>query len=282
MTAGQAQEIAAELGIKMGERADRFNTGKTRYDLVPKYPLEQIAKVMTRGAEKYAPYNWAKGMPWSECEASLRRHLEAYALGEDFDPETGLYHLAHLAVNAMFLIDYYRSNPQFDDRPKGYLKTAKIVLDIDEVVCGWTTGYEQKTGKQLKKGYWDSSYGVSKDLLELAKDKEFWLGLPCIARPDFTPHAYVSSRGIPVEWTQEWIEINGLPTKPVYHVDWNTSKIDVLKKIGAQYFVDDRFENFVEAQQAGICSYLMDAPHNQHHEVGYKRIKELKLKNIIR
>jgi hypothetical protein len=264
------------------ERADRHNKNKTRFDLVPKYALEQIAKVMTKGAEKYAPYNWAKGMPWSECEASMRRHLEAYASGEDFDPESGLYHLAHAAVNAMFIVEYYRSRPEFDDRPKGYLKIPKIVLDIDEVVCGWTEGYRKHTGKTLASGYWDSSYGVSADLKELAKDKEFWLGLPCIARPDFIPHAYISSRGIPVEWTMEWIEKNGLPTRPVYHVDWNHSKVDKLKEVGAEYFVDDRFENFVEAQKAGVCSFLMDAPHNQHYDVGYKRIKELKLKNIIR
>lgn len=277
-------------------RADRFNKGKVRFDLVPKYPLKQIAKVMTKGAEKYAPYNWMKGMPWSECEASLRRHLEAYADNEDFDYDqkcegcksgnctkhSGLYHLAHVAVNAMFLIQYYRSHPEFDDRPKGYLKKPKIALDIDEVVCGWLQGYKAKTGKETIASYWDNSYGMGADLEMLSKDKEFWLNLPCIRKPDFIPHAYVSSRGIPVEWTKEWIEKVGLPTRPVYHVNWGASKVAVLKNMGAEYFIDDRFENFVEVQNAGICAFLMDAEHNQHYDVGYKRIKELKLKEIVR
>jgi len=277
-------------------RASRFNKNKLRYDLIPSYPMEQLAKLFTFGAKKYAPHNWKKGMPWSEVEASLRRHLEAYSAGEDFDYDkdckgcqegncdthSGLYHMTAVMWNAAVLTDYYRSNPKFDDRLKSYLHLPKIVLDIDEVVCGWTQGYEAKMGKKLDGSYWDSSYGMSADLDKLAKDKQFWLNLPCIRRPDFVPHAYVSSRSIPVEWTKEWLERNGLPCRPVYHVPWNTSKVEVLKTIGAEYLIDDRFDNFIEAEKAGISAFLMDARHNQHYEVGYKRIKELKLRHIVR
>jgi hypothetical protein len=274
----------APLPFKEDEpvRGLRYNTGKTLYNLIPPYPLEQIAKVFTRGAQKYAPHNWRKGMPWSEVEGSLMRHLEAYRAGEDFDEESGLYHMAHVAVNAIFLIDYYRSNPKFDDRLKSYLTLPKIVLDIDEVVCGWAEGYKLYTGKDIQSTYWDSRYGFSVELSELAKGKRFWINLPCIRKPDFVPHAYVSSRSIPVEWTQEWLEKNQLPCRPVYHVPFDASKIEILKSIGTEYFVDDRFENFTEATKAGVCTFLMDATHNQHYNVGYRRIKDLKLKNIIR
>lgn len=270
----------------MGEeqaRGLRFNDGKTRYDLVPEYPLEQIAKVMTRGALKYAPNNWRKGMPWSEVESSLLRHFYAYKGGEDFDVESGLYHMAHVAVNAMFLIDYYRSNPQFDDRQHSYLKMPRIVLDIDEVVCDWAEGYRTYTGKALSAKYWDSSYSVGADLDELAKDKNFWVEhLKVKQFPDFIPHAYVSSRGIPVEWTKEWLEKNGLPCREVIHVPWGASKLEELKKLGTEIFVDDRMENFTTAQLGGITSFLMDATHNQHWNVGFKRIYDLKIKNLIR
>ena len=235
-------------------------------------------------------------MPWSECEASLRRHLQAYAAGEDFDfdkdcptcqignceSHSGELHMAAVVVNAMFILDYYRSNPKFDDRWKSYMHQPKIVLDIDEVVCGWAEGYKQHTGKCIQAQYWDSRYNFSTELAELAKDKSFWLGLPCIRRPDFVPHAYVSSRSIPVEWTEEWLEKNGLPCRPVHHVPFNHSKIEKLKALEADYFIDDRFENFYEAEQNGIFTFLMDASHNQHYNVGYKRIKELKLANIVR
>lgn len=263
-------------------RALRYNTNKLRYDLIPEYAEEQVAKVMTKGAEKYAPNNWRKGMPWSEVESSLKRHLAAWKSGEDFDSESGLYHMAHVAVNALFLIDYYRSNPQFDDRYKAYLNQPKIVLDIDEVLCGWSQGYRDYTGEPLPSNYWDSSYGTLAKLNELTTNKEFWINLPCIRRPDFVPHAYVSSRGIPVEWTMEWLEKNELPCRPVYHVPWNASKVETLKKLETEIFIDDRFENFSAASKEGITTFLMDASHNQHYDVGYKRIKDLKLKNIIR
>lgn len=262
-------------------RGARHNQGKMRYDLIPPYPMEQIAKVMTKGAEKYAPHNWKKGMPWSEVMGSLERHYEAFKAGEDFDDETGLYHMAHVAVNAQFLIDYYRSNPQFDDRLKPYLNTRKIVLDIDEVLASWTKAYCERYGVDQTHAYWDFSYMVGQKLTELMEDEEFWINLPVKHRPNFVPHAYVSSRSIPVEWTRKFLEKNNLPCRPVYHVPFDTSKVEVLKSIGTEIFIDDRFENFAEAQNAGITSFLMDAPHNQHYNVGYRRVYDLDIKRII-
>ena len=277
-------------------RADRFNEGKLRYDLIPPYPLEQLAKLFTYGAKKYAPNNWKKGHPWSDVADSLIRHLEAYRAGEDYDYDkdcpgciagdcknhSRAFHMTAVIWNAMILVDYYKSNPQFDDRIKSYLKLPKVVLDIDEVVCGWAQGYKDFTGKDIQSTYWDSRYGFTSELDELAKNKEFWLSLPVIRKPDFVPHAYVSSRSIPVEWTQEWLQKNELPCRPVYHVPFDTSKVEVLKSIGTEFFIDDRFSNFSEVQSAGICSFLMSAPHNLFYNVGYRRIYDLKLKNIIR
>ena len=65
----------------------RFNQGKTRYDLVPAFAQEQYARVLTRGAEKYAERNWEKGMTWSKVLASLERHLAAIKRGEDYESD---------------------------------------------------------------------------------------------------------------------------------------------------------------------------------------------------
>jgi len=92
----------------------------------------------------------------------------------------------------------------------------------------------------------------------------------------FEPHCYITSRSIPQEWTEEWIDKNGFPTMPVYTVGHKESKIDVAKKSGIDIFVDDRYENFVELNNAGICCYLFDAPHNRRYQVGHKRIKSLR------
>jgi uncharacterized HAD superfamily protein len=68
----------------------------------------------------------------------------------------------------------------------------------------------------------------------------------------------------------------GFPAKPVYAVGLGKTKIDVAKESGIDMFVDDRFENFTELNNAGICTYLFDQPHNRRYEVGFKRIFSLK------
>lgn len=73
----------------------RLNEGKLRFDLVHPYAHEQMVRVLTKGAEKYAPRNWERGMAWSNVIASLKRHLQAIESGEDFDTETGELHAAH-------------------------------------------------------------------------------------------------------------------------------------------------------------------------------------------
>jgi hypothetical protein len=96
----------------------KYDSGKTRYDLIPAYPLEQLAAVYTMGAKKYADENWRKGISWKRIFSSLNRHLWAFWRGEELDPESGLSHLAHVAWNAFTLLEYTRSRKEFDDRHK--------------------------------------------------------------------------------------------------------------------------------------------------------------------
>jgi hypothetical protein len=94
----------------------KFDQDKVRMELLPPFAQEEIAKVLTYGARKYDPYNWAKGMPWTRVYGAAIRHLNAFARGEDTDPETGLSHVAHAACNLMFLLEYERFHPELDDR----------------------------------------------------------------------------------------------------------------------------------------------------------------------
>lgn len=94
----------------------RYNAGKLRYDLLPPDAIAELARVYTRGAVKYAPRNWEKGMAWSTCYASLHRHAAAWASGEDFDEETKCHHMAHVAWNALALVAYAARDVGTDDR----------------------------------------------------------------------------------------------------------------------------------------------------------------------
>ena len=96
----------------------RYDTGKTRFDLVPVFIINALGDIYTIGAQKYADWNWAKGMKWSRIYASLLRHLFKFMCGERLDPESGKPHLAHALWNVGTLL-YYSEVPgyeSFDDR----------------------------------------------------------------------------------------------------------------------------------------------------------------------
>lgn len=255
----------------------RFNNGKTRHELVPPFAQEQYARVLTRGAEKYAPRNWEKGMPWSNVISSLKRHLLAIESGQDFDPESGCLHAAHLMCNAAFLTEYYKIYPMGDDRPSWYSRKYRIGLDIDEVLadfCGaYCSTYELPTPE-----FWNFDRKIAENFADLKDCPEFWKNLPVKTKPQdipFEPSCYITSRNIPVEWTIYWLDANGYPAVPVFQVGVDGSKVEIAKAQQLDIFVDDRMDNFLELNEAGVFTYLFDAPHNQRYDVGHKRIFSL-------
>lgn len=85
--------------------------------LLPVRALEEITKVLDFGAKKYAPNNWRRVDRRSRYYSAALRHLFAYWRGEDFDPESGLRHLAHAGCCVMFLLSCEVENLGADDRP---------------------------------------------------------------------------------------------------------------------------------------------------------------------
>lgn len=89
-----------------GER-EQFSTGavrdtatdKPRPDLISPFFLERLGEHLRKGAIKYQPWNWAKGIPSSRCYESAMRHLMRYAQGY-----TDEDHLAAAAFNIMAII----------------------------------------------------------------------------------------------------------------------------------------------------------------------------------
>lgn len=87
----------------------KFDGGKARVDLlvdgVPN-ALTGVAEVLTFGAQKYETHSWqqVEGGP-ERYKAAMLRHLLAHSKGELVDPESGLPHLAHLACNALFILE---------------------------------------------------------------------------------------------------------------------------------------------------------------------------------
>ena len=85
----------------------KFDGNKLEYGLLPPYALQETVKVLTFGAQKYERDNWKK-VPDSKRRYydALQRHLWAWKMGENIDPESGLHHLAHAMCCLMFLYEH--------------------------------------------------------------------------------------------------------------------------------------------------------------------------------
>lgn len=96
----------------------KYDGGKPRMELLDSKWVEEVAKVLTFGAQKYAAHNWRGGISQGRLVGAAMRHLLAYNNGEDIDPESGLSHLAHASCCLMFAHWTLVNHPELDDRWK--------------------------------------------------------------------------------------------------------------------------------------------------------------------
>jgi hypothetical protein len=100
----------------------KHDLGKLRWELVPP-EFEEVVKVLTYGANKYAARNWEQGILYSRIIGATFRHIWAWIKGKRNDPETGFHHLSHAICELLFLLTYEsRGMVEFDDRVKIYEK----------------------------------------------------------------------------------------------------------------------------------------------------------------
>ena len=191
------------------KKADRFNIGKTRYDLLPEFAVNQVARVLTHGAEKYGDNNWRKGLPFSNCLASMKRHIAKMEAGQDYDEETGELHMAHAATNAMFILEYYKIAPEMDDRNIPALNIPRIGLDVDDVIADFCGAYTEKYNIEPPL-FWHFSYNIFRMTPE--EHLDFMMNLKPKFDPStllFEPVCYITSRGIDNKHTmgKEWLPL---------------------------------------------------------------------------
>lgn len=93
-----------------------YNTGKMRPSLILRdmaASFEELVKVRENGALKYERNNWAESIGTDDAERfmddsidSMHRHILSIEKGEIKDKESKCYHLAHIAIRAMMVLEY--------------------------------------------------------------------------------------------------------------------------------------------------------------------------------
>lgn len=105
------------------------------YDLIPEEHrhgaegfislAEGINRVCVKGAIKYAPRNWQKGLSLRDCFDCAVRHLLKINNGVELDDEANEHHACHVAWNILAADWMLHNKKEFDDRAK-HLCTAVV------------------------------------------------------------------------------------------------------------------------------------------------------------
>lgn len=96
-------------GFKQHDAGAKMDNGKIMPRLIVCHmprALQKVAEVATYGAQKYTVRAW-EAVPMAEDRYTdaLLRHMLAQSTGEINDPESGLPHSAHIAWNALALLE---------------------------------------------------------------------------------------------------------------------------------------------------------------------------------
>lgn len=92
--------------VNNGQKNDRKD-GKLMWELLPLREMEEVVRVYTEGAKKYAPNSWQNLENGAErYRAALLRHMVEYMKGNDYDEETGLLHCAQIAWNGIAMLHF--------------------------------------------------------------------------------------------------------------------------------------------------------------------------------
>lgn len=111
----------------------KHDEGKHQFDLMFCPGTLEISKALTFGANKYQDkHNYLRGtgLEYRRLAGSLGRHVLAWMLGEDKDPESGLHPLAHAGANVVMLLNLISAGKGVDDRG------AEQVQEVRDLVGG--------------------------------------------------------------------------------------------------------------------------------------------------
>jgi hypothetical protein len=93
----------------------KHDQDKPRYDLLPPIAIDELAKILTFGAEKYAPNSWQNVDDGEErYRAALLRHTFAIQRGELIDEESGLPHAAHAMCCCAFIVELQKLSDKLE------------------------------------------------------------------------------------------------------------------------------------------------------------------------
>ena len=133
----------------------KFDEGKPMWNLVPLEAVQEVAKVLTMGANKYGKRNWVKLPDFEDRYMSATlRHITQHQSGELFDEESGLLHISHATCNLIFLaykiMEELKCNAQSSTSKKITCHCATSQQRVSESPSASTSNRKRNDGKSQK------------------------------------------------------------------------------------------------------------------------------------
>ena len=192
----------------------------------------------------------------------------------NYDKDLGTLHLANAGCNVMFLLNWLKYHPEFDDRVEANEQPYyKVGYDLDDVlldfVGGWKKHFDLPEDWVAKS--WHNNEFSTERFKSLKED--FWLNLEPKVDPGklYTPEVYVTSRsGIAKEVTEQWLDNHGFPKVPIIFSD---EKASYCQEFDLDIFFDDRLKHYFSIMKTHTKPYLINMPHNQSVTVSNRIFK---------
>jgi hypothetical protein len=133
------EEDVLDPTLKQTNPKDVIGSDKLPLHLWPETATAMGTLGLLDGALKYGRNNWREtGVRATIYIDALKRHINAYAEGEDLDPDSKMPHLAHALADLAILVDADAASKLNDDRnyPGGYRSLVEELTPLVKQIKG--------------------------------------------------------------------------------------------------------------------------------------------------
>jgi hypothetical protein len=129
---------------------DLMGAKKIDLSLFPDVAILYGALAMNDGAHKYGPYNWrTKHVRAQVYITAARRHLLAWAAGEEIAADSGVHHLGHVLGCVAILLDAAQTGALIDDR-HSHPAVVQLLADANAAVLARTQRTQQQVADLIE------------------------------------------------------------------------------------------------------------------------------------
>lgn len=153
----------------------------------------------------------------------------------------------------------------------------RIAIDLDDTIFDFLGAYRQNFPGEINM----TEPKITKNVLALRKNKDFWENLPLLELPNFEPCIYATKRINSKVYTRNCLTKHGLPIKPIYQIYTQKGNKANIIKGHCDVLIDDSAFNCYQAMKVGFPAILITRPHNINSYYPY-RINRLDLEEIIK